>query len=345
MLERTEEVVAVAEAQPEVTQDVTTDEPVQSEADDKLPSEQRDTSATVENVIAALDEAHPVEKATEDAPEKAGEQEKPEAGDAPAELDARLKHAAERAGLAEDDIANMGDKAVGVLGKLADGQAEVDTRLAEIGRAKQPEGETPADGEDEKFDIQKPFVRLENPKDEDGDVVWGEEFMAYANSRDQAIEGLRSTTLSNQEKVNVLYEAHEAREQREYVQKVDGFFDSLGKGYEKLYGKGPGADMDAEGDTMKTRRAVVEQASALQAGLEATGKDYDTADLLERAHFMVNHEYVQDLARKTALKSLSKRAKQITVRPGAAKPSMRTQTRQDRIDALGNDFRELGMDG
>ncbi len=60
----------------------------------------------------------------------------PEGQDAGQSLDASLLHAAERAGLDEEDIKEMGEKAPTVLGKLKKGQDEIARRFAKMGSQK-----------------------------------------------------------------------------------------------------------------------------------------------------------------------------------------------------------------
>jgi len=332
---------------PETVEDTTKMVEPQPAPKTVTPAEQEDRGH-VDEILAAMDEAHPKDAANdgksegEHVGEPAGEQKDEEGGEAPSELDARLQHTAERAGLTDDDIAALGDKAAGVLGKLAEGQTEIDTRLAEIGRAKQPEGEPPA-GEDDKFDISTPIASVENRKDEDGDPLWSPEFMEFYNTQNKALEGLRAAVLGLHEKVEPMHEDFVDRGEREYTQNIDGFFESLGKGYEKLYGQGSGADMDESNDSMKARRATVDHANALKAGLEAIGKDYDFKDLLKRAHYAVNVKFEQDRARQLERRALRKRGKQITPRPSSTHATPKTRTDEQAIDEIAQMMRDRGL--
>jgi hypothetical protein len=305
-------------------------------------------SAGKQEPVAESTETEDVEAAGDEDAET-GEQEEQEEPKAPV-LDARLKQAAKRAGLSDEEMATI---PVSTIQKIADSQDAVSTAFAELGR--EPDGSVKkeaADGEAEEaeasaFDINKPFELDIDLTDAEGDPVFTDEAHQVFNGQNNAIEGLRAFGVSLMQRFGPALEYFEQQRQRDHDKNVDGFFEKLAEDYGDIYGKGPGAALDREGVEWKNRKNVCEFANAMLQTLRKMGKEKDYLEALEEAHSVHQGKRIKEQAEKAgaekARAALKKRGKQIQERPGSRAAVPKPKTEEDRIAAIEATAKNLGF--
>ena len=309
-------------------------------ADGQAPANEDDSDAK--------DAAEVSEEAAGEAP---GDEDKEKAQEEPKApvLDARLRHAAERAGWADEDIANLGDKAPAILEKFADGFDAVATRMSEIGRAQAADGDkgerkTASETTEEAFDIHTPLDRagLLEKKDEDDEPIFSEEALGVLTPIFDAFESMRGVVAQLHDRVTPYVDAQEQASQTKDFEVLEEFFEEVKADYGEVFGEGKSADLGEKSEEMKARQALWEQAKLIAAGCEATGRKFDLKDVLKQALSVTQAGRQKELARKELNKDLKKRARQITPR-AQGRAAKAVDPEEAAVDAITGIVKELGI--
>ena len=317
----------------------------QMEAGEDLEQIQADGKAPVEDA----EEVVAGEEKVEDAEEVEAEaQEEPEAP----VMDARLKHAAERAGLTDEFIEGLGDKAPDILTKLADGFDSVSTKMAELGRAKAPQGNPPPSKEDETpkksetaFDIKSPLDRakLLDRVDEDGDPVFSDEAIETLTPLFDSFESMRGFISQLNDRVTPYVQEQEARAQSSDWETLESFFEDVTSDYGEVFGKGKTPDLGENSSEFKERTALWEQAKLIAAGHESLGQEFDLKDVLMQSLSITQAGRQKELARQSVREDLKNRGKKITARPRGRAASKTTDPYEVAAEAVAQKVNELGI--
>ena len=298
-------------------------------AEEQAPDDKDDTGAK------------DVEEVEDDKADKA-EAETQEEPKAPA-IDARLKHAAERAGYSEEDVAALGNKAPDVLAKLADGFDSVATRMAELGRAKSPQGDKP-DEKSDAFDITKPLNRaaLLEKTDEEGLPIFSDEALGVLTPIFDTVEALRDAYARLQGRVTPYLDGQNKAADEKNWETLEAFFEEVSGDYGDVFGKGKTPDLDEKSEEVKARQALWTFTQQLVAGAESLGQKADLKASLKQALSVTQAGRQKELARKQLNEDLKKRGRQITPRP-KGRAAKAVDPEEAAVDAIAGIVRDLGI--
>ena len=124
----------------------------------------------------------------------------------------------------------------------------------------------------------------------------------------------------------------------ETIRQIHKFFDHADMDpYRKFYG---GEDQDRSPEQLEQRKTVADKASEILAGARSLGREMSVEEALSNAHDVVASDFRENAVRKSIKRSVKKRAKGISQRPGRKKtmvstgPSKTASERERKIGPL-----------
>ena len=254
------------------------------------------------------------------------------------ELDPRLVHAAEWAGLSADALQAMPEEArQSVLAKLADAEDKFSRDLGLLGQqvqkpAEQPKPEPRKTGQAGAA-LDEPFSYALN--DEAKEILGEDATKQLTEPAEQYINTLRSEMVALREQV-------QTQQEERLLNQADEVFSKYPQ-YEDTFGKGKTTALSEESEQGKARIAVFQLADQMMAGANSKGIRLNTADAIQRAIFIQTYDRAQELARKELAGKTTKRGKQAISRPTqkqtkrhyASPDAKATEVAKEKMEELG----------
>lgn len=242
----------------------------------------------------------------------------------PPQLDLRLLHAAERAGIDPDTITALGDKAEGVLRRLADG---FDSISAARGAQQPGQQQQQPQTDPNAFDLSTPFSF-------GAEAVPETEGGGYRIGGEVYDKGYVDTVLRPQERyVEGLRQSFARMQAEQMFRDADSFFQKVAPEYGEFFGKERMGKLNWNSPQGKARMAAIEKASELMNAAHLKGNFWvGLEDCLEDAKQIV----AKDHHRKAALEAVRNRQGQFTQRPTSRQTPDKFQTARERGIAAAN---------
>jgi len=284
------------------------------------------------------------------------------ASDKPPGLDARLTHAAERAGLKAEEIEKLGDAAGAVLGKLADSYDSISTTYAELGKKpadataekagkKPPEG-AEVEGQQETgtpqpFDFEKPFkFDLDQKVKDDEGEEWTARDLFKGSTEQVLMKPMESAINAIREMVFSLHRDRDAQLGAQLEEKVNGFFKGIETDYGDLYGKGAMDSLEEGSDALKLRKELLAMAEEMAQGAVSKGHSLPPEEFLQRALFIHAKDKQATIQRRKVAEEVKKRSGQRVARPTSRTTADKTKGGTERATAAAAEkLEEIGLHG
>ena len=202
-------------------------------------------------------------------------------------LPKRLIQAGYRGGFTKEDILALGDRAEGVLSKLADHADKISSERGEIGRRRKTEVQTQRERPPEKLS----FGELDE----------------FENEKFGKVEKFYNALF---DEVTTLKSAEAKRQQEHIDSTVDGFLDKRTEQYPEL---GNSKSLTEAGYAVRAQ--IYDVAENIQIGSQAKGWPVSLEIALEQAFSIYEGKNVKETIRTKLVDEADKRKKQFTSRP------------------------------
>jgi len=261
-----------------------------------------------------------------------------------ASLDRVLQQVCKRAGLTDEDLQQLGDRAMPFIKRQWERENELSAEFGRLGRAQRGDsaGETPAKKPSEETTKAAPAKETQAAAETTGDVLAGLGINIdpeiHGEEVADAFKKLGGRLAARDQQIQDLAEYVDRQKATALLEAADRYIANLGETYSATYGKGKTLSLDQNGAELKARKALLEEADIIMAGATLRGRAMDMDEALDRALSIKHRDRFKAEAREEITAKLSERSGQALQKP-TNRDAGRTATGVQKAKKTERDFK------